>query len=180
MANNREDIIHVGIDLGTTNCSVAMFDGDKLQICNNQINQPATPSWISFANLPGGLIIGEPARNELKAKCIVYDSKRLIGKTEEQYEDMKSEIEVNWPFEVRKQNELLQMGIENPNIEDVEENEEDDGKEWFYPEEISGFLIKDMMHTVHTLANGKKIGKVVVTVPAEFEDAQRKAKALGE
>ena len=169
-----EEVVHVGIDLGTTNCSVAVYDGENLQICHNNSNKDATPSWISFSNPSQGLIIGEPARNEIKAEHVVYDSKRLIGKRGEEYEEMKSEIEDQWPFEVREKNDLLQMGLTNP-LNDDDETNEDDGKEWFYPEEISGYLIRNMMSIASSIADKKKIGKVVVTVPADFEDSQRRA-----
>jgi heat shock protein 1/8 len=156
-----EDII-LGIDLGTTYSCCAVWQGDKCIIIPNELGSNTTPSWVSFTDEK---LIGQPAKNKMSSNAsnTVYDSKRLIGKyfNDEQLQaDLK-----HFPFKV-KCNETNNK----PQICVTYKNEE----KYFYPEEISAFILAYMKKIADEYL-GKDIKKAVVTVPAYFNDAQRRA-----
>lgn len=154
----------IGIDLGTTYSCVAVWDikQNKTIIIPNELGCNTTPSWVSFTDEK---LVGQPAKNKLSsnAQNTVYDSKRLIGKyfNDEQLQaDLK-----HFPFKVQN----------NPtnNKPQICVTYKDEQKE-FYPEEISAFILSHLKGIAEKYL-GHEITKAVVTVPAYFNDAQRRA-----
>lgn len=154
----------IGIDLGTTYSCVAVWDTkqNKTIIIPNELGCNTTPSWVSFTDEK---LVGQPAKNKLSsnAQNTVYDSKRLIGKyfSDEQLQaDLK-----HFPFTVKN----------NPtnNKPQICVTYKDEQKE-FYPEEISAFILVHLKEIAEKYL-GHEITKAVVTVPAYFNDAQRRA-----
>lgn len=67
---------HIGIDLGTTNSCVALFNPDtqQVEVLNNSLGKPVTPSWVALEEL--SCVVGEAALNH---KDYYYEVKRIIG-----------------------------------------------------------------------------------------------------
>ena len=150
--------IAIGIDLGTTYSCVGVYRNGGVEIIVNESGNRTTPSWVSF--IDDEIIIGEGAKNQSGKypKNTVYDSKRLIGRNfndSEVQSDMK-----HWPFTVDK------------NEEDQPIITVDDKK--FLPQEISAMILKKMKQISENYL-GQNISKAVITVPAYFNGAQRKA-----
>lgn len=158
---NTENTI-IGIDLGTTYSCVAVWKDGKVEIIANNLGERTTPSWVSFND--SERIVGHGAKSQSgsNAENIVYDSKRMIGRTFNDpavQEDMK-----HWPFKVKK-------GLnDKPMISVKYKGETKD----FTPEEISAMVLSSMKETAE-LYLGYPVKRAVVTVPAYFNDAQRRA-----
>ena len=130
------DFVNIGIHLGLSNCSVAKYDqflNDDSQFFCFESGSKTIPSYVSFAQLPEQLHIGEPAENDIEKEYVVYDSLKFIGKKFEDIDEREDELE-KYPFQIREKDEYIQLGVSNPLI--------DDEDEWFYPEEIVGYLLK--------------------------------------
>ena len=88
----------IGIDLGTSNSCVAVFQNGKFEIIPNEHGNRTTPSYVSFSNLER--LIGEKAKNQgfRNANNIIFDSKRLIGR---KFHDplVQSDMK-HWPFKI--------------------------------------------------------------------------------
>lgn len=158
---NTENTI-IGIDLGTTYSCVAVWKDGKVEIIANNLGERTTPSWVSFND--SERIVGHGAKSQSgsNAENTVYDSKRMIGRTFNDpavQEDMK-----HWPFKVKK-------GLnDKPMISVKYKGETKD----FTPEEISAMVLSSMKETAE-LYLGYPVKRAVVTVPAYFNDAQRRA-----
>ena len=153
----------LGIDLGTTYSCVAVWKNGKVEVIPNESGNRITPSVVSFTNKER--LIGDAAKNQIvkNYKNTVYDAKRLIGRLyndKEVQEDMKL-----WPFKV----------IQDPQTKKPRIQVEYKGKtESFLPEEISACVLSKMKQIAKDYT-GKEITDAIVTVPAYFNDLQRKA-----
>ncbi len=162
MSISEEEPI-LGIDLGTTYSCVAIWINGKVEVIPNDIGERTTPSIVSFTNKER--LIGKAAKNQMvrNYKNTVYDAKRLIGRLyndKEVQEDMKL-----WPFKV----------IQDPQTKKPRIQVEYKGKtESFLPEEISACVLSKMKLIAKDYT-GKEITDAIVTVPAYFNDLQRKA-----
>ncbi|ELU11383.1 hypothetical protein CAPTEDRAFT_105373, partial [Capitella teleta] len=88
----------IGIDLGTTNSCVAVFQHGQVEIIANDQGNRVMPSYVAFTD--ADRLVGEASRNQaaLNATNTVFDAKRLIGR---HYEDAVVQKDIkNWPFEV--------------------------------------------------------------------------------
>ncbi len=155
-----EDII--GIDLGTTYSAVGIWRNNTVEIINNAFGERTTPSWVAFTETEK--LVGAPAKFQAPSnpENTVYDSKRLIGRLFDDatvQQDMK-----HWPFKVKR-------GPNNKPLICVKFKEED--KE-YTAEEISAMVLMDLKSTAESYL-GKPVKKAVITVPAYFNDAQRRA-----
>ena len=153
----------IGIDLGTTNSCVAVWKNGQIAIVPNEMGNRTTPSVISF--LDTETLIGYTAFKKLKGNYqnTIFDCKRLIGhkvSDVEIQEDMRI-----WPFQV--------IADENDNpLFHLEKSK--DGKFDYSPEEISGMLLKYLKEQADNYV-GHPVNDAVITVPAYFNDSQRKA-----
>ncbi len=88
----------IGIDLGSTKCSVAVFQGGQVEVIPNNLGSKMTPSFVSFTST--GRLIGQAAQNMMveNSSNTVYDIKRLIGRRFEE-PVVQSDIS-HWPFKV--------------------------------------------------------------------------------
>ena len=153
----------VGIDLGTTNSCVAVWKNGQIAIVPNEVGKRTTPSIVSF--LPTETLIGNSAAKKKTSnyKNTVYDCKRLIGR---KVSDPEIQQDVAaWPFQV------LSDPDGNPLI--TIENSSS-GKKSFTPEEISAMILHYLKVQAENFL-GKSIKDAVITVPAYFDDSQRKA-----
>jgi len=151
----------VGIDLGTTYSCVGAFLHGKVEIIANDQGNRTTPSYVAFTDTER--LIGDAAKNQvaLNPNNTVFDAKRLIGREFRDHnvqQDMK-----HWPFKVVDVGDKPKIMVEFKCEEKT-----------FTPEEISSMVLTKMKETAEQYL-GMDIKDAVVTVPAYFNDAQRKA-----
>ncbi|KAJ8286837.1 hypothetical protein GJAV_G00043850 [Gymnothorax javanicus] len=153
----------VGIDLGTTYSCVGVYKNGRVEIIPNDQGNRITPSYVAFtAN--GERLIGDAAKNQLTSnpENTVFDVKRLIGRT---WSDSSVQQDMKYmPFKVieKKTKPHIQLGVGGGQIKT------------FTPEEISSMVLSKMKETAEAYL-GEKVTHAVVTVPAYFNDVQRKA-----
>jgi heat shock protein 1/8 len=155
--------IAIGIDLGTTYSCVGVWVNGKCEIIANDQGERTTPSYVAFTETER--LIGQPAKNQvaLNTSNTVYDAKRLIGRKFSDkiiQDDMK-----HYSFKVAADEQ------DRPTIKIQVEGKTE---ETYYPEQISAMILEKMKQTAETYL-GHTVSKAVVTVPAYFNDAQRKA-----
>ncbi len=146
----------IGIDLGTTNSCVAVFEGNEPVVIANSEGKRTTPSVVGFVN-NGERKIGDPAKRQAitNPKKTVYSIKRFMGET---YEQSAKEIS-RVPYSVVNENGYPRVDI--------------DGKK-YTPQEISAMVLQKMKKTAEDYL-GQEVKDAVITVPAYFSDSQRQA-----
>tara|TARA_B110000003_G_scaffold132789_1_gene134814 strand:+ start:19899 stop:21827 length:1929 start_codon:yes stop_codon:yes gene_type:complete len=155
--------IAAGFDIGTTTSCAAIWVNDKVEIIpDHQTGSRIIPSYVGFTD--DEKLVGEPAKNQstMNPKNTVYDAKRLIGR---KFDDptVASDSKL-WSFKVTKDaNNKPLINVKHKN-EDVQ----------FHAEQISAMVIQRLKETTEAYI-GKELKKVVITVPAYFNDAQRQA-----
>ena len=147
----------IGIDLGTTNSCVAVMEGGDPVVIPNSEGARTTPSVVSINN-NGERLVGQIAKRQAvtKPKDTIFSIKRFMGR---HYNEVTSEI-ANFPYKVKQGS--------NSDVK-VEMN----GKE-YSPPEISAMILQKMKQTAEDYL-GQKVTQAIITVPAYFNDAQRKA-----
>ncbi|CAI0374908.1 unnamed protein product [Linum tenue] len=154
----------IGIDLGTTFSCVAVARDGKIEIIANDQGNRITPSVVAFTTSPDSeRLIGEGAKNQaaLNPRRTIFDAKRLIGK---KFDDPEVQSDLKYlPYPVVKNRDG------KPCVE-IEGNRTNS----FTPEEISAMVLGKMKETAESYL-GNPVSGAVVTVPAYFNDAQRKA-----
>jgi len=146
----------IGIDLGTTNSCVAVFEGNEPVVIANSEGKRTTPSVVGFVK-DGERKIGDPAKRQAitNPKNTVYSIKRFMGET---YEQSRKEAE-RVPFTVVNENGYPRVDI--------------DGRK-YTPQEISAMILQKMKKTAEDYL-GQEVTDAVITVPAYFSDSQRQA-----
>lgn len=149
----------IGIDLGTTNSAVAIIEGGQPKIIENIEGARTTPSIVAVGK-NGDRLVGLLAKRQAvtNPKNTIYGIKRFMG---HKYDDhgMEKVIKTS-PFEVKKDSDggaLVHLGDKD-----------------YRPEEISAMILQKIKTDVESKL-GTKITEAVITVPAYFNDAQRKA-----
>ena len=150
----------IGIDLGTTNSCIGYWNGKEVKIIPNKIGERTTPSIVYFLNNEEEYLVGEQRLKYLTMDCQkIYSIKRIIGRD---FNDKKLEEEIS----------LLNYDIEKvkekPVIPIVQKNK----KKFYSPELISSLILKKLVKDAEDLLL-VPIKKVVISVPAYFDDAQR-------
>jgi molecular chaperone DnaK len=147
----------IGIDLGTTNSCVAIMEGDSPTVIPNEEGGRTTPSVVGFTP-KGERLVGQVAKRQrvTNPENTVYSIKRFMGR---RYSEVPSEIN-QVPFKITE--------AENGDV-----RVEISGKK-FSPPEISAMILQKLKKAAEDYL-GEKIGKAVITVPAYFNDSQRKA-----
>jgi molecular chaperone DnaK len=149
----------IGIDLGTTNCCVAVLEGGAVQIVPNKEGGRTTPSVIGFTD-KGERLVGQIAKRQAvtNAANTVYAVKRLIGRKFDSAEGKRMRETV--PFEVMK----ATNGDAHVQVQ---------GKV-YSPPELSGILLQRLKAAAEDFL-GEAVTDAIVTVPAYFDDTQRQA-----
>jgi len=153
----------IGIDLGTTYSAVGVWQNDRVEIIANDQGNRTTPSWVSFSD-SGERLVGESAKGQSVSnqKNTFFDVKRLIGRN---FSDSIVQKEIkNMPFKVT-------VGSNDRVLIEATVNGE---TKQFSPEELSAMVLVKMKQTAESFL-GKTVTDAVVTVPAYFNDSQRKA-----
>ena len=153
----------IGIDLGTTNSCVSVFEGNEPVVIANSEGKRTTPSVVAFIE-GGERKVGDPAKRQAitNPKRTIYSIKRFMG---EPYDMVQKEIE-RVPYSVvRGDNNTARVEI--------------DGRQ-YTPQEISAIILQKMKKTAEDYL-GEEVKDAVITVPAYFSDSQRQAtKEAGE
>ncbi len=147
----------IGIDLGTTNSCVSVFEGNEPVVIANSEGKRTTPSVVAFVE-GGERKVGDPAKRQAitNPKRTVYSIKRFMGET---YDQVQKEIE-RMPYEVvRGENNTPRVKI---------------GDRQYTPQEISAMILQKMKKTAEDYL-GQEVKEAVITVPAYFSDSQRQA-----
>ena len=146
----------IGIDLGTTNSCVAVFEGNEPVVIANSEGKRTTPSVVGFVK-DGERKVGDPAKRQAitNPKNTVYSIKRFMGET---YEQCAKEV-TRVPFSVVNEGGYPRVDI--------------DGRK-YTPQEISAMVLQKMKKTAEDYL-GQEVTDAVITVPAYFSDSQRQA-----
>ena len=149
----------IGIDLGTTNSCVAVMEGSEPEVISNSEGNRTTPSAVAYTS-DNQILVGQAAKRQAvtNPKNTLFAVKRLVGrkfKDKEVQKDIKS-----CPFGiVEAENGDAWVEIEGKKIA---------------PPQVSAEILKKMKKTAEDYL-GSKVDGAVVTVPAYFNDSQRKA-----
>lgn len=149
----------IGIDLGSYNSSVSVYEGTDLKIIPNSEGGLTTPSYVAFTK--DGIKVGEPAKRQstVNPEKTIFNIKRLMGKTYEQVKHLKR------PYKIVNSNGRPSIQIDD---------------KFYSPEEISAMIIQKMKKTAEDFL-GHEVKKAIITVPAHFNSEERTAtKVAGE
>ncbi len=146
----------IGIDLGTTNSCVAVFEGNEPVVIANSEGKRTTPSVVGFVK-DGERKVGDPAKRQAitNPKNTVYSIKRFMGENWQQTEKEISRV----PYNVVNEGGYPRVEIE--------------GRK-YTPQEISAMVLQKMKKTAEDYL-GQEVTDAVITVPAYFSDSQRQA-----
>ena len=146
----------IGIDLGTTNSCVAVFEGNEPVVIANSEGKRTTPSVIGFVD-NGERKVGDPAKRQAitNPKNTVYSIKRFMGENWQQTEKEISRV----PYTVVNEGGYPRVDI--------------NGRK-YTPQEISAMVLQKMKKTAEDYL-GEEVKEAVITVPAYFSDSQRQA-----
>ena len=147
----------IGIDLGTTNSCVSVFEGNEPTVIANSEGKRTTPSVVAFVE-GGERKVGDPAKRQAVTNPLrtIYSIKRFMG---ESYDQVQKEI-ARMPYRVvRGENNTARV--------------EADGRQ-YTPQEISAMILQKMKKTAEDYL-GQEVTEAVITVPAYFSDSQRQA-----
>ncbi|MEK7542124.1 MAG: molecular chaperone DnaK [Patescibacteria group bacterium] len=155
----------VGIDLGTTLSEIAIMEGGEPKIIENREGARTTPSVVAAAK-NGEILVGIQARRQqiTNPKNTLFQVKRLMGR---RFSDSS----------VQQDKKLLPYDIKEGENGGVEVKM---GDKWYKPPEISAMVLRKLKQDAEEKL-GEKITEAIITVPAYFDDSQRKAtKIAGE
>ncbi len=147
----------IGIDLGTTNSVVAIMEGGQPKVIPNQEGSRTTPSMVAFTK-DGEILVGAPAKRQAvtNPENTIFSIKRFMGR---RYEEVQEEIKMV-PYKV----------VKGPH---GDARVEVMGKV-YSPPEISAMILRKLKEAAEEYL-GEKVEKAVITVPAYFNDDQRRA-----
>ena len=148
----------IGIDLGTTNSAVAVYENGEAKIIANKEGKNTTPSVVAFTD-KGEVLVGEAAKRQMvtNPEKTVYSIKRIMGLMCE--EEKAREAKERLPYHVIEKGGACAIEI--------------DGKT-YTPQEISAKILMKLKEDAESYL-GSTVTDAVITVPAYFNDAQRKA-----
>ncbi|GAA7840192.1 molecular chaperone DnaK [Helicobacter pylori] len=148
----------IGIDLGTTNSAMAVYEGNEAKIIANKEGKNTTPSIVAFTD-KGEILVGESAKRQAvtNPEKTIYSIKRIMGLMFN--EDKAKEAEKRLPYKIVDRNGACAIEIS--------------GKV-YTPQEISAKILMKLKEDAESYL-GESVTKAVITVPAYFNDSQRKA-----
>jgi molecular chaperone DnaK len=148
----------IGIDLGTTNSCVATYERGESKVLPNKEGKNTTPSIVAFTD-KGEVLVGDPAKRQAvtNPERTIYSIKRIMGLmcNEDKAEQAKERL----PYHIVDRNGACAIEV--------------DGKT-YTPQEISAKVLMKLKEDAEAFL-GDTVTDVVITVPAYFNDSQRKA-----
>jgi molecular chaperone DnaK len=147
----------VGIDLGTTNSVIAVWEGGEARVVPNAEGARTTPSVVGFTE-DGERLVGQLARRQaiLNPKGTIYSAKRFIGR---RFDEISDEAKAVTFDVVKGPSDAARFEVR--------------GK-LYAPEEISAQILRKLAEDA-SKSLGERVTEAVITVPAYFNDAQRTA-----
>ena len=148
----------IGIDLGTTNSCVAVYERGESKVITNKEGKNTTPSVVAFTD-KGEVLVGDPAKRQMvtNPEKTIYSIKRIMGLMCN--EDKAEEAKKRLPYHVVDRNGACAIEV--------------DGKT-YTPQEISAKVLMKLKEDAEAFL-GESVTDAVITVPAYFNDSQRKA-----
>lgn len=149
----------IGIDLGSYNSAVSVYEGSDVKIIPNSEGGLTTPSYVAFTK--DGTKVGDPARRQaaMNPEKTIFNVKRLMGKKYSDTKDLKR------PYKIVDNKGRAAIKIDD---------------KVYSPEEISAMIIQKMKKTAEDYL-GSKVEKCIITVPAHFDSDERNStKTAGE
>lgn len=148
----------IGIDLGTTNSAMSVYEGNEAKIIANKEGKNTTPSVVAFTD-KGEILVGDPAKRQAitNPQKTIYSIKRIMGLMFN--EDKAKEAEKRLPYKIVDRNGACAVEI---------------GDKVYTPQEISAKILSKLKEDAENYL-GEEVSEAVITVPAYFNDAQRKA-----
>src|ERR1043165_726535 len=149
----------IGIDLGTTNCCVAVLEGGTVQIIPNKEGGRTTPTVVGFTE-KGERLVGQIAQRQAvtNAANTVHAVKRLIGRKFSSPE--VSKMRGSAPFEI----------VDSPN---GDARVRVQGRN-YSPPELQGIVLQRLKAAAEDFL-GESVTDAIIPVPAYFDDTQRQA-----
>jgi len=147
----------IGIDLGTTNSCVAVLEHGQPKVLTNSLGARTTPSIVGFTD-KDERVIGQIAKHQqvTNPSNTIFSIKRFMGR---RHNEVASEEKLV-PYKiVGGSEELVKVSVKNRD---------------YTPPEVSAMILQDLKKTAEDYL-GEKVDSAVITVPAYFNDAQRKA-----
>ena len=148
----------LGIDLGTTNCAMAIMEGGQPKILENSEGVRTTPS-IAAISKNSERLVGLPAKRQAvtNSENTVFEIKRLIGR---KFSDKEVQSDIHtMPYKIVQAGEGVKVTL---------------GDKDYSPQEISAMILSKLKADAEA-KTGETITEAVITVPAYFSDAQRQA-----
>ncbi|MCK4540341.1 molecular chaperone DnaK [Candidatus Parcubacteria bacterium] len=148
----------LGIDLGTTNCAMAIMEGGQPKILENSEGNRTTPSIVAISK-GGERLVGQTAKRQAvtNPENTVFAVKRLIGR---KFEDEEVQKDISTaPYKIVKSGEGVKVSM--------------NGKD-YSPQEVSAMILSKLKIDAEAKI-GEKITEAIITVPAYFNDSQRQA-----
>ncbi|WP_441709137.1 molecular chaperone DnaK [Helicobacter pylori] len=148
----------IGIDLGTTNSAMAVYEGNEAKIIANKEGKNTTPSIVAFTD-KGEILVGESAKRQAvtNPEKTIYSIKRIMGLMFN--EDKAKEAEKRLPYKIVDRNGACAIEISG---------------RVYTPQEISAKILMKLKEDAESYL-GESVTEAVITVPAYFNDSQRKA-----
>lgn len=148
----------IGIDLGTTNSAMAVYEGNEAKIIANKEGKNTTPSIVAFTD-KGEVLVGEPAKRQAitNPQKTIYSIKRIMGLMFN--EDKAKEAQKRLPYKIVDRNGACAIEIAD---------------KVYTPQEISAKILMKLKEDAQAYL-GEEVTEAVITVPAYFNDSQRKA-----
>ncbi|WP_026536902.1 molecular chaperone DnaK [Arthrobacter sp. 9MFCol3.1] len=147
----------VGIDLGTTNSVIAVWEGGEARVIPNAEGARTTPSVVAYTDT-GERLVGQLARRQaiLNPKGTITSAKRFIGR---HYDEITDEAKAVSFDVVADDNGVARFHVQGKKVA---------------PEEVSALVLRKLVDDAAKQL-GEKVTEAVITVPAYFNDAQRTA-----
>ena len=144
-----------GIDLGTTNSLIAYMDGDTPRVITGRHERTMVPSVVALTD--NGILVGDAAKDYLirGSDRTVYSIKRFMGRG---LADVSEELKY-FPYRLTEQGGVIRIQL---------------GEKTYSPPQISAMILKELKLRAEAHL-GEDVSKVVITVPAYFNDSQRQA-----
>ncbi|MBD3799343.1 molecular chaperone DnaK [Sulfuricurvum sp.] len=148
----------IGIDLGTTNSCVAVYEGGEAKVIPNKEGKNTTPSVVAFTD-KGEILVGDPAKRQAitNPDKTIYSVKRIMGLM--MNEEKAKEAHDKVTYKIVDKNGMAAVDVA--------------GKV-YTPQEISAKILSKLKADAESYL-GQAVTDAVITVPAYFNDAQRKA-----
>ena len=148
----------LGIDLGTTNSAMSVFENGEAKIIANKEGKNTTPSIVAFTD-KGEVLVGESAKRQAvtNPERTIYSIKRIMGLMFD--EDHAKEAKERLPYHIINRNGACAIEVADKT---------------YTPQEISAKILMKLKEDAEAYL-GETVTDAVITVPAYFNDAQRKA-----